>query len=242
MGADITHYASLRNSEITYCGMASTFALRNIAAMEVNGLKAARKRIGMTQPDIAERLGVSVPQVSRWENGENNIPSYRLPALAAAYEATIGELFDGDADDLSGTVILDGALPVQPIPLLGDVPAGNWREAVKKTHHFIPAPEAGIPKSAYALKVVGDSMNKVVRDGATIIIDPTDLDLFDRSYFVVRNGDGETTFKQYLDGPARLVPCSTNPDHKVTLLGSEELAILGRVILITMRPDQAALD
>lgn len=240
MSADITHYASLRNSEITYCGMASTFALRNIRAMEANGLKNARKRLTLTQPDIAERLGVSVAQVSRWETGKDNIPSSRLPAIAAAYQATIGELFD--ADDAGEAVFLEGAQPVSPIPLLGDVPAGNWREAVRKTHHFIPAPEAGIPKSAYALKVVGDSMDKVVRDGATIIIDPTDLDLFDRSYFVVRNGDGEVTFKQYLDGPARLVPCSTNPEHKIVPLGSEELVILGRVILITMRPDQAALD
>lgn len=219
--------------------MVSTFALRKMVAMEANGLKAARQRLSMTQPDIAERLGVSVAQISRWENGKDNIPSSRLPAISAAYEASIGELFD--ADD-GGPAVVDGAQPVTPIPLLGDVPAGNWREAVRKTHHYIPAPEAGIPKTAYALKVVGDSMDKVVRDGATIIIDPTDLDLFDRSYFVVRNRDGETTFKQYLDGPSRLVPCSTNPVHKTTLLGSEELTILGRVILITMRPDQAALD
>lgn len=240
MDADITHCASLRNSEITYCGMASTFALRNMRGMKANGLKVARQRLGLTQSDIAERLGVSVAQVSRWENGKDNIPSSRLPAIAAAYQSSIGELFDGGNDD--PPYVPEGAQPVTPIPLLGDVPAGNWREAVRKTHHFIPAPEAGIPKSAYALKVVGDSMDKVVRDGATIIIDPTDLDLFDRSYFVVRNRDGETTFKQYLDGPARLVPCSTNPEHKTTLLGSEELTILGRVILITMRPDQAALD
>lgn len=220
--------------------MASTFALRNMRGMEANGLKAARQRLGLTQPDIAERLGVSVAQVSRWENGKDNIPSSRLAAISRAYEAPIGDLFGGEGSD--EFEIPPDAQPVAPIPLLGDVPAGNWREAVRKTHHFIPAPEAGIPKSAYALKVVGDSMDRVVRDGATIIIDPTDLDLFDRSYFVVRNRDGETTFKQYLDAPARLVPCSTNPEHRTTLLGSEELTILGRVILITMRPDQAALD
>ena len=242
MDANITQCASFRNSQIAYCGMATTFALRNIGPMEANGLKAARKRIGLTQPEIAERLGVSVPQISRWESGENNIPSYRLPAISAAYQASIGELFDYDASVATEGVVLEGAQPVAPIPLLGDVPAGNWREAVRKTHHYVPAPEAGIPKSAYALKVVGDSMDKVVQDGATIIIDPTDLDLFDRSYFVVRNGDGETTFKQYLDGPARLVPCSTNPEHKIVPLGAEELTILGRVILITMRPDQAALN
>lgn len=232
---DITQHESLRNSKLTQCGMDANYALRNMCPMETNGLKAARKRIGLKQPAIAERLGVSVPQVSRWENGHDSIPSTRLAAIAKAYETSIGELF-GD-----GPTILDGAIPVAPIPLLGEVPAGPWREAVRNSHHFIPAPQPGMPSDAYALTVAGDSMDKIVRDGATIVIDPTDLDLFDKSLFVVRNGDGEVTFKQYLEGPARLVPCSTNPQHVTIPVGAGDFTILGRVILITMRPDQAAL-
>jgi len=225
--------------ELSYCGMASGFALRNLMCMEPNGLKAARKRIGIGQAEIAERLGVSVPQVSRWENGHDNVPSVRLQAFARAYEAGLDELFGSEA---GASGLPDDAAPVRFIPLLGDAPAGNWREAFAKSRHSIPAPEQGLPQAVYALRVDGDSMDRVVPDGATIIIDPTDRDLFDKSLFVVRNGSGETTFKQYLDGPARLVPCSTNPTHETIPLGSEEITILGRVILVTMRPNQAALD
>ena len=64
MAADITQYESLRKAEFSYHGMVRRCALRNIAAMEPNGLKAARKRLKVGQAVIAERLGVSVPQVA----------------------------------------------------------------------------------------------------------------------------------------------------------------------------------
>lgn len=204
-------------------------------------LREARAAAGFrTAKDAAESMGVPVSTYIGHENGHRGFPAARAPQYARKFKVTEEWLLFGKGEGVADMV--EGGEPTTPIPLLGDVPAGNWREAVHKTHHYIPAPEAGMPKAAYALKVAGDSMDKIVKNGATIIIDPTDLDLFDRSYFVVRNRDGETTFKQYLDGPARLVPCSTNPEHKITPLGSEEMTILGRVILITMRPDQAALD
>lgn len=235
---NITQYESFGKPELSYYGMASAFAIRNNCAMKPNGLKTARKRIKIGQAEIAERLGVSVPQVSRWENGVDNVPSTRLRSFAKAYEASLGELF-GDEPEHNTP---EGMIPTVPVPMLGEVPAGNWREVLRMSSRFIPVSAQGVPSSAYALKVDGDSMDKIAKSGATIIVDPTDLDLFDRSLFVVRNSAGETTFKQYLDGPARLVPCSTNPDHKVIPLGSEEISILGRVILITSPPSYAALD
>ncbi|ETI62997.1 hypothetical protein C100_14890 [Sphingobium sp. C100] len=99
-----------------------------------------------------------------------------------------------------------------------------------------------MPISAYALKVTGDSMDKIVQNGATIIVDPEDRDLFDKWLYVVRNSEGDVTFKQYRERPARLVPCSNNPEHVVVPVADREYEIVGRVILITMRPDQAALD
>lgn len=241
MAADITQYESLRKAEFSYHGMVRRCALRNIAAMEPNGLKAARKRLKVGQAVIAERLGVSVPQVSRWENGIDNVPSARLTAFAEAYEAGLGELFGGDLPE-EPSDIPEGAIPVMPIPMLGDVPAGPWQEAVRRSHHYIPAPQPGMPSSAYALKVSGNSMDRVVRDGATIIIDPEDRDLFDRWFYVVRNDEYEVTFKQYRENPARLVPCSTDPSHTTIPITDRDFEIVGRVIKIILDPSQAALD
>ncbi|MGV1682951.1 helix-turn-helix domain-containing protein [Sphingopyxis sp. NJF-3] len=95
MDAHITHYESSGKGQLSHHGMETYFVQRNNAWMTELGLRDARKRLKLTQPKIAERLGVSVPQVSRWEAGEDNVPSSRLRSFAEAYEASLDELFGG---------------------------------------------------------------------------------------------------------------------------------------------------
>lgn len=73
-------------------------------------------------------------------------------------------------------------------------------------------------------------MDLVVPDSSTIIIDPMDLDLWPGRYYVIENGERETTFKQYKESPARLVPCSSNPDHKEIPISGGGFRVVGRVI------------
>jgi phage repressor protein C with HTH and peptisase S24 domain len=73
-------------------------------------------------------------------------------------------------------------------------------------------------------------MDLLVEDGSMIIVDPGDRQFFHKRYYAVQNGEGETTFKQYLGDPARLVPCSSNPAHKEIILGEEPITIIGRII------------
>jgi len=131
--------------------------------------------------------------------------------------------------------IADGAPAgggARTIPILGLVSAGRWQEAMggARGGDRMPIFDPNTPKNAFAVYVTGDSMDKVVEDGGTIIVDPDDRALYPRRYYVVRNGHGDTTFKQFLDGPARLSPCSTNPAHKDILIGEETFEIVGRVI------------
>lgn len=44
-------------------------------------LKRRRKELGMTQQDVANRLGVERELVSMWENGKVRIPDHRLASL-----------------------------------------------------------------------------------------------------------------------------------------------------------------
>jgi SOS-response transcriptional repressor LexA len=71
-------------------------------------------------------------------------------------------------------------------------------------------------------------MDLVAKEGEGIIIDPRDLDLLPGRYYVIRNEEGETTFKRYMDEPARLEPCSTNPAHQVIYPGRETFTVIGR--------------
>jgi transcriptional regulator with XRE-family HTH domain len=47
-------------------------------------LKAARKGAGLTQRQLAERIGTDSFQVSRWERGANRPQDDTMQALAAA--------------------------------------------------------------------------------------------------------------------------------------------------------------
>jgi len=68
-----------------------------------NFLKAIRKQKGLRANALAERLEVSPAQISRWENGKDDIPGKRLPSLADAYGTSIGAIYAG-ADHMAGEI------------------------------------------------------------------------------------------------------------------------------------------
>jgi transcriptional regulator with XRE-family HTH domain len=57
-------------------------------------LKAARKRLGLTQEQVAERSGVHPTEVSRIEAGKRDLKVSTLKRLAAAVEVPPGRLLD----------------------------------------------------------------------------------------------------------------------------------------------------
>lgn len=52
-----------------------------------------RKEKGITQEELAERLGVSPQAVSKWENDLSCPDIMLLPELAKLFDVTIDELF-----------------------------------------------------------------------------------------------------------------------------------------------------
>lgn len=185
MGPDITQCEILRNSNVAAGGMVSGFALRKMRAMERNGLTKARKRAGLTQPAIAERMGVSVPQVSRWETGKDGIPSQRLPALVAAYEAPLEELLGEGVPESNGTILrYEGASDVvlpKDVPIFGTT-LGAPRDfdgvAVEQTMlnsgeviGYLPRPTVlNGQRAVYGLYVQGSSMAPRHEDGETVFV------------------------------------------------------------------------
>ncbi len=118
-----------------------------------------------------------------------------------------------------------------PIPIIGQVQAGTWTEAMQRPIGIMPSPEPFMSRKIFGLQVTGDSMNEYVEDGATVLVDPEDKALFPGRFYVVINEDGETTYKRYQEHPSRLVPCSTNKAHTDIVLGGDQtFTIVGRVI------------
>lgn len=179
--------------------------------MDIAEIKRRMVERGLKQRDLAEHLGLDAVKVSLLLNGKRQIKAPEMDRIR----------------ELLG----DPGAPLGAVPIIGLVAAGNWREAVQRSIAAMPRPDPSIPSRAFALNVDGDSMDLIAEDGATVIVDPDDKALFPRRYYVVLNGDGEATFKQFKADPARLVPCSSNPRHHELMLGEgEPFEVVGRVI------------
>lgn len=114
------------------------------------------------------------------------------------------------------------------LPIVGLVSAGAWQLGFHDVRGYMPSPDKALSKDAFVVMIEGDSMDLIAKEGEGIIVDPRDLDLIAGRYYVVRNSEGEMTFKRYMDNPARLEPCSSNPAHQPIFPGREEFTVVGR--------------
>ncbi|MFC3071214.1 helix-turn-helix domain-containing protein [Phenylobacterium soli] len=64
-------------------------------------LRARRRQLGLSQTDLAEKLGVSFQQVQKYERGSNRIAASTLVAAAEALSTSVAGLVgeDGPARD-----------------------------------------------------------------------------------------------------------------------------------------------
>ena len=63
-----------------------------------NNLFQARKKAGLSQEIVAEKLGVSRQTISKWETDETIPDIYQTKKLAKLYNLTLDELIDFDID------------------------------------------------------------------------------------------------------------------------------------------------
>ncbi len=63
-----------------------------------NHLFYARKKQGLSQEEVAEKLGVSRQTISKWETGETLLDIRQAKRLAGLYHLTLDELIDFDLD------------------------------------------------------------------------------------------------------------------------------------------------
>jgi transcriptional regulator with XRE-family HTH domain len=80
-------------------------------------IRAHRLIAGMSQSDLAGRLGVSFQQVQKYEKGSNRVGAGRLPQIAEIFGIQIGALFDVNANaSPGGSKGTKGTAPVKLLP------------------------------------------------------------------------------------------------------------------------------
>lgn len=125
------------------------------------------------------------------------------------------------------------------LPLLGEVAAGNPREAIEivDDYYSIPSDRLSPNCEYFLLRVKGDSMNKLYDNGDILLVQRKGF--FDNGTLVIALIDTDdpidrynATFKRYYkyDDIIELHPESTNPIHKVQKYSAKDTIILGAVL------------
>ena len=182
--------------------------------MDVDRLKRLMAERKESQAGIARLLGITPDKLSKTLKGKRQLKLDEANRLRR-YFGIRDEVPDSDRPPM--------------LPVVGLVSAGAWRDGFEGVTDWVPAPDRSLSRDSFVVRVEGDSMDQVAAAGEQVIVDPRDMDLIAGKYYVVRNAEGETTFKQYLDNPARLAPCSSNPSHQTIFIGRQGFTLVGRV-------------
>lgn len=192
--------------------------MSNLSEAIPNRVRALRAEKGWSLAELAERTGTTASQIMKLEKSQRRLDFDWVRRLAAAFEMSETELIGGTPSAANNPFL---------IPLIGEIAAGNWREAIQHHEALIYPPVEGLSDMAFALRTKGDSMDKIIPDGGYVVIDPAEADLREGRIYAVMNSEGETTIKRFRSDPARLEPCSTNPDHQAISLGREAFTVVG---------------
>ena len=118
-----------------------------------NNLFQARKKVGVSQETVAEKLGVSRQTVSKWETDETVPDIYQAKRLTKLYNLTLDELIEFDIDVKEIEDIIKNTDEEKEAKV-------NWTNAWSKKYHVLATyqQKVDIPKYAFEIRKMLDNL------------------------------------------------------------------------------------
>ncbi len=184
-----------------------------------NYLAKRRKKLNLTQKEIAQAVGVSEGTVSRWESGEiANMRRDRIALYAKILRTTSDFIMFGEPSQ----EVPMGFSPLpelSSVPRIGRIACGNPILAEENVENYDSVPMNW--RADFTLLCAGNSMAPRIQDGDLVAI---------RRQPMVENGeiaavriDDEATLKRVYTYPDRLILQPENPSFAPIVLVGEEI-------------------
>lgn len=198
----------------------------------INKIKQIRKSKGMALAEVAEKAHTSAQHLSRLEN-RANIDTKWLDILAEVFDVRPSDLASLDAEGFEPEVLELPAYNYKPIPVVSWVHAGDMTEITAETiydEHVVSTKKTS--PGAFALKVVGDSMEPRFFEDDIIIVDPEIMPHV--GDFCVAVVDNEASFKLFhKDTAEHIILKPLNPKRASILIEKDigtEFNFIGKVV------------
>lgn len=220
----------LSSSENTHLVFAHTHLPCEALRMQ-NRIRELRTRKGLSQQDVADAIGLSQQHVERMENMKQRLNTDHMEKLGKLFGVRPLEILEEE-----GRV---------RAPILDEVQAGAFVDAAgaideREMRGLDDFVLVDYPRrTIFALRVRGDSMDRVVPEGGLVIVDYSTKNLESGELGVFRLADGKATFKRYRrqNGEEWLQPDSENHRHvPIFPEDGQEIEALGRVVIQIQPP------
>lgn len=200
-------------------------AIDSLARHEGLSVSALARRAGLdaTSFNPSKRFGPGEPPRPRWPSTES------LTRILAATGLSLGEF---------AALARDGVERPAAVPLLGMAQAGQdgyFDDAGLPVGDGWDQTDLPRPKdSLLSLRIVGDSMDPLYREGDRIIVDREATEVRKGDRVVVRTTGGETLAKEIGALTAQVVTlASVNPAYGARTLARNEIVWMGRILWVS---------
>lgn len=191
-------------------------------------IKLHRTNADLSQEALGKKIGKTRSAISQYESGLTYPRMGVIEDMAAALGISKSQLIEDRSLVKSDYV---------EVPLFGSIAAGTPLEMLKVDDTFpIPAKVQERYPDGFLLKVVGESMNKVLPNGCYALVTPCSEVINGKPYAVCVNGY-DATIKRVnkLENGFQLVPDSNDPTFPIQTFNfndpdTDDISVIGRVV------------
>lgn len=191
-------------------------------------IRAHRDELGLTQAELADKLGLTYSSVSQWESGRATPRTPILRQLADLFDTTVADLMGEDAAEtaISGTSRM--------VPLLGfahmgePCDEGNLADEVE-----VPASIADAHPRGFMVHAQGGCMDNRFPNDALLLVDP-DMEPVNGQPVLAETSDYGAVVRNYTRGRSTVMLTADSHsgeyDDILAGPGDEPVVCKGRVV------------
>lgn len=191
-------------------------------------IRAHRDELGLTQAELADKLGLTYSSVSQWESGRATPRTPILRQLADLFDTTVADLMGEDAAEaaISGTSRM--------VPLLGFAHMGEPCDEGNLTDEVeVPASIADAHPRGFMVHAQGGCMDNRFPHDALLLVDP-DMEPVNGQPVLAETSDYGAVVRNYTRGRSTVMLTADSHsgeyDDILAGPGDEPVVCKGRVV------------
>lgn len=191
-------------------------------------IRAHRDELGLTQAELADKLGLTYSSVSQWESGRATPRTPILRQLADLFDTTVADLMGEDASEaaISGTSRM--------VPLLGFAHMGEpCDEGSLSDEVEVPAAIADAHPRGFMVHAQGGCMDNRFPHDALLLVDP-DMEPVNGQPVLAETADYGAVVRNYTRGRSTVMLTADSHsgeyDDILAGPGDEPVVCKGRVV------------